>query len=704
MKNIKKNRKKGFTLVEILGVIVVLAIIILIATTAVIPAMNKAKKNALLNEARTYLKAAEDKYAFENEENATPYQCTTISELNSTYVKKSNDKYSGVVMSTNNDGKLINTIYLTDGKYSITGGENIKLRDVRKGISYEFQDSCQGYNSLHFPTNSLAYKIFRNSDGTRVQSGTVSDETILNAIRQRTSDIGLYSENSKPFLSGATIIGNGLILLDDDDGQTFTFYGKNILNKLSFGGMCWDIIRINGNGTIKIMYHGPLSGGRCSANPTYPISGGKLFNYTYLNYGQSSTKVVSSLPGSSSPNVTVTVYDQLTDISQIGYMVPTYDEVYTYPNFNLSNEHKLNEFILTGDVTPKLNGSSAMFYLFKNFNPNTDCDKGSGTQHSCTLKGTLDVDVTRSSVIASNKFSSAETGAYSDNDYNLNVYTDEYKYVCLTPSNLVTEGSNVYVTCRTVSEIMGADIKNGRIKSFAVRNIGYTHYGDTTNNINGKDSYVKTLVDEWYENNILNHSDGGSTPKILEEYLSDEVFCNDRSLLNEKVTETNELMDYNSQFYTPVITPNQYQLKFSAFKRIREDYRPSLKCQNMSVDGFTLGTSSSIVTRSGRGNGKLKYPVAIVTADEVMASGVTSAAYGNAGMSYMFNGNNLATMTPSQYMPNRFTPYLFIGNGRSNYYVYDDVDIVPVINLKADIQYVSGKGDANSPYTIKLPD
>ena len=41
-----KNNKKGFTLVELLAVIVVLAIIILIAMPSVMSAMDKARRNA----------------------------------------------------------------------------------------------------------------------------------------------------------------------------------------------------------------------------------------------------------------------------------------------------------------------------------------------------------------------------------------------------------------------------------------------------------------------------------------------------------------------------------------------------------------------------------------------------------------------------------------------------------------------------------
>ena len=43
----KKINKSGFTLVELLSVIVILSVVVLIATNAVIPAMSSARKQVL---------------------------------------------------------------------------------------------------------------------------------------------------------------------------------------------------------------------------------------------------------------------------------------------------------------------------------------------------------------------------------------------------------------------------------------------------------------------------------------------------------------------------------------------------------------------------------------------------------------------------------------------------------------------------------
>ena len=117
-----KNNKKGFTLVELLAVIVILAVVILIAVTAVIPRMNKAKRKAFDDEALAYIKAAEEYVVAEND-GIWPAK-VDLSTLNGTYIEVKNGKtYTGCVKQVSN----VTKIWITDGatvaaaKYEILG-------------------------------------------------------------------------------------------------------------------------------------------------------------------------------------------------------------------------------------------------------------------------------------------------------------------------------------------------------------------------------------------------------------------------------------------------------------------------------------------------------------------------------------------------------------------------------------------------------
>ena len=114
------KNKKGFTLVELLAVIVILAVIILIAVNAVLPQMNRARKNSFADEAMNYLKAAETAYV-EGALDPSNQTGSTVTykvegDLNQKYVSKSG--YKGqVILTIDNSGNVSSKkIWITDCK------------------------------------------------------------------------------------------------------------------------------------------------------------------------------------------------------------------------------------------------------------------------------------------------------------------------------------------------------------------------------------------------------------------------------------------------------------------------------------------------------------------------------------------------------------------------------------------------------------
>lgn len=145
-----KNNNKGFTLVELLAVIVILAVIILIAVNAIIPQMNKARKNSVYDEALTVAKAAETYYVAENVDGSgistkikstastsAGAMCVTVDTLKGGYIKKNSSDFTGVVVLTESASgdDATATVYLTNGKYYVNGKTqaNIAKTDVTSG-------------------------------------------------------------------------------------------------------------------------------------------------------------------------------------------------------------------------------------------------------------------------------------------------------------------------------------------------------------------------------------------------------------------------------------------------------------------------------------------------------------------------------------------------------------------------------------------
>lgn len=74
-------------------------------------------------------------------------------------------------------------------------------------------------------------------------------DILLNKVNASTSSL------TKPGIEKATL-DEGLIKSNDDIGESYYYRGNVTNNYVSFGGMLWRIVRINGDGTIRIILDG----------------------------------------------------------------------------------------------------------------------------------------------------------------------------------------------------------------------------------------------------------------------------------------------------------------------------------------------------------------------------------------------------------------------------------------------------------------
>ena len=206
--------------------------------------------------------------------------------------------------------------------------------------------------------------------------------------------------------------------------------------------------------------------------------------------------------------------------------------------------------------------------------------------------------------------------------------------------------------------------------------VGYMYgtSGSLVNNrTNTNNSTIKTTIDTWYEQNMTSYT----------KYLSTTaVYCNDRS---------NPAGGYNTgntSFY------------YGARTRLRTNKTPTYDCTDTN-DKFTVDTST--------GNGKLTYPIALMTADEVSFAG---GLYGNNAQTWYYYNSAKGSSTGSTFWwllsPNYWVggAYVFgvYGSsypGRLNYYrVNNTHGVRPAISLKSCIKYSTGNGTSETPYEI----
>ena len=194
---------------------------------------------------------------------------------------------------------------------------------------------------------------------------------------------------------------------------------------------------------------------------------------------------------------------------------------------------------------------------------------------------------------------------------------------------------------------------------------GSTTYAATHANTNS--STIKTALDTWYQNNLVNYSS----------LIADSGFCGDRSLSGGTGI---------GKTYTI----------YGAYDRINKNKTPQFKCPQ-SNDLYTTATST-------KGNKALTYPIGLITADEVAYAG---GGYEEENKScYLVNGGYFWTMSP--YTSSGYVSGVWgvrdLGN-RVNIGVADvghGVGVRAVINLKSTAEITSGDGTISNPYVIKV--
>ena len=192
---------------------------------------------------------------------------------------------------------------------------------------------------------------------------------------------------------------------------------------------------------------------------------------------------------------------------------------------------------------------------------------------------------------------------------------------------------------------------------------------------NTNNSTIKGIIDTWYENNL-------KTNYI--KYLSTTaVYCNDRSV-------TSGTYSVSSSF------------NYAAHTRLGTNKTPTYDCTDTN-DKFTVDTST--------GNGKLTYPIALMTADEVSFAG---GLYGDNAKTWYYYNSAKGSSTGSTWWwllsPNYWNgSYAFVFNvsgsddpgyldsGRVN----GPYGVRPAVSLKSCVKTSGGDGSASAPYTIE---
>lgn len=598
--------------------------------------------------------------------------------------------------------------YTSRFKVSISVKEGISLIDEQiLDLSLELKYILSGNSGLFSPYYYLA------SNAEDDSSINFSDES------SSSSELGIYTLSSTK----------------NNEYPVYYYRGNVSNNNVLFADMCWKIVRTTDTRGIKLLYNGSsTTSGKCNDSSSKVISTSSfsnnanyISNVGYMQgdkkslalYENNSDDIKRYLVSSYSVSNTISIFYGTSYQRRVG-SVNTSDYGYTifyFPSSStglFSNAYTL--FKSTSDIermrtdsvssftlsdyakyvvsSTKSSSSTRTFYFIpegtyssyidfgKNFTINDDgtyslnninsvlrrnwyglsssnrekyigyyvC-RDVSENYTCSsllrITDVFDRGVTGSLV---DKIKFGSSVSYSDGQYVLNDVTTssnmvpiQYNYTCLDDTS----------SCETVYYVMGHSPSTFYYVSLTGGDV------ISTDELykNSEDSKIKNIIDEWYNDKLLSY----------ENVIEDTVWCNDRSFLEDSSSVGDSLILY------------------SGYNRKHVLYKPSVECSSVR-DRFTK--SSEI------GNGKLTYPVGLLTYDEVVLGGVTD--------SYL-SGNKFWTMTPSKLSvgsSNNLVSYMSMGGSSGDVAVNSIAGIRPSISLKYGIKFYNGDGSSSNPFKI----
>ena len=601
--------------------------------------------------------------------------CLTY-KSNDKIIKTKKRKQNNLAIMIKEEGA---TDYTKSNSKDIPKGDYVLNRDksyCKNNGKIGDYDSSLGKVSFSFIGSDSCYLYFDYKEDTSLYG------TIKKRAKTDTTYLALYT-------------GEGA----DTYAKSVYYYKGNVQNNnVLFGGFCWKIVRTTETGGVKIVYNG-VQKDEVPISPVEQSSYTNISNdatYPYTFDSTSKTWVSTNKTDSATGTITFTVatvgdYYLSYDVSS----EEGYDKAKFYKNGTAigdSNGYSGTTFgsiVLTGLTTSDVikveytkdsssaSGSDTVTFSIgkvigdpvKSCN-NTGIDSQIGTSKfnsdyiSPAYVGYMYNTVytysgksmsSQSNIVFGNSFT------YANGTYTL---TDT-KTVATWSSGYNTINNNHYTcmttgtTCSSINYVYYADsesayyitLTNGKSVNDALNEMLYA------DDVNTKDSTIKTYIDSWYESNLASYQDK----------LEDTVFCNYRSMNNE-----------SSNGWNPNGGSTSTILEFKNYNTNNQ----SLVCTN-ETDRFSMSNPKA----------KLKYPIGLLSLPELKLAGYGSSHYYN-------NGQEVWLAYPSDLYNSSTYVGLTGSGGFMVNFANDSNGVRPSVSLKPNTYFSSGDGSFTNPFVI----
>lgn len=521
------------------------------------------------------------------------------------------------------------------------------------------EDICEGYQFKNWEIADTDNDVIIESPNTFLMAD--HDITIRAAVTklevQKSFNGSLYST---PVLFD-TIKYNAeqeniasLKTLEDEVQPIYYYHESDEDSNVIFGGYCWQIIRTTNTKGVKLLYNG------------------------LPKIGDTGRKVCENIESASKTIGTSTFNENSIRrnndfLSSSGYMIP--DGFYFIQWSSTERSNYYNGFSVQYDNESKKytlyskEGNISQSKMYKDLTFKSLTDSMVGGRYICNSTSNPRCTKVRYQLWRrGNPDPSKENwGAYSWNNHS---------YIELENGDDLNSALNNSL---------------GYITKYSAENNTMELISTNNKDINRNDSAIKNKIDTWYKDNIIAYGN----------FLEDTVWCNNRSINSDFGS-----FDSSSSNTTSLINPLKggiwesddlsfdNRAYYNSYFKIRDGNISSkdLVCERIT-DSFTVSPN--------RGNGVLRYPVGMITAEEARLVGDKAIALtGKTSGKY----DQFWTMTPRALHGLANWIYLVgydhtICDGAYNTYA-KQFYVRPSISLRYGVKYSEGNGTKQDPYII----
>ena len=598
--------------------------------------------------------------------------------------------------------------------------DDIKLLDNKSDNLFAImvKDSSGNYNeSSTFPTGAYVLNETMSTcvdnNGNKIENVLSYSDGVVSARTNKTVYCYLYFDKELVKVYDKIIEdynnSNGVSKTTDENGKEVYYYTGDITNNnILFNNYCWKMVRTTETEGVKLLYNGELK----KEYESIELITKDKYNVTTntptgtpFTFDDSTKKWTSGIAGVN--NGENTIEFTVTDAGDyvLNYEVSSeanWDKGSFYKNgtglkvdlsgltsgsielnglttsdvikvvYKKDSSGNSNDDVVrfsigktSGSVTTNCNNTGKEVYLenasFNRYPSSAFVGYMYGTVYEYSSKNASDFgtyyygsDVTWNGTTYT--LSNAESGAISDMYSKLN----NKHYTCLNTSTSCSTVYYIYFLEDATGPANYITLADGKKIEDAL---------DEMLNYNTTNSNIKTVIDNWYKNNMTNVTD----------YIENAIYCNNRNISN--------LGGFNPSGGSVTV-----DLQFNDYS----DSNARLTCQDKE-DQFTLKVDSGGTL--GYGNNALDYPVGLLTAKEA------SLAINNLNKNYLYTDNSeFWLMSPAGVSGNNPAAGCSIIFGKVSYFVnvLRDDGARPAISVKKNIKISGGSGEIEDPYTLSL--